>query len=141
MYKKILVALDHTKADDSLLPHVCELAKLTGAELLLIHVADGWAAQWQERLDLADSEEMREDQAYLDDVAAKLRAEGFSIAAVLAKGDPPKEIMRLARAEGCDLVAMTTHGHRFVADIFLGSTIEKVRHEIDIPLLLVRAGK
>ena len=141
MYKKILVALDHTKADGSLLPHVTELAKLTGASLLLIHVADGWAAHWQERLDLADSEEMKVDQAYLDEVAKRLRAEGFQIEAVLAKGDPPKEIMRMARAEGCDLVAMTTHGHKFVADIFLGSTIEKVRHEIDIPLLLVRAAK
>jgi len=141
VYRKILVALDHTKADDSLLPHVTELAQLTGAELLLIHVADGWAAQWQERFDLADSEEMRVDQAYLNNVAEKLRADGFKIAAVLAKGDPPKEIMRLARAENCDLVAMTTHGHRLVADIFLGSTIEKVRHEIDIPLLLVRAMK
>jgi len=141
MYRKILVALDHTSADDSLLPHITGLARLTGAELVLAHVADGWAAQRQEHLDLADSEEIRADRAYLDEVAAKLRAEGLTVHAQLAKGDPPREIMRLAREQNCDLVAMTTHGHRFVADIFLGSTIEKVRHEIDIPLLLVRAGK
>lgn len=141
MYSKILVALDHTKADDTLLPHITCLAKLTGAELLLVHVADGWAAQWQERFDLADSEEMRVDRAYLDNIVNHLRAEGHKVESVLAKGDPPKEILRVARAENCDLVAMTTHGHRFVADIVLGSTIEKVRHEIDIPLLLVRAAK
>ena len=141
MYSKILVALDHTKADETLLPHITTLAKLTGAELLLIHVADGWAAQWQDRLNLADSEEMRVDQAYLDEVGARLRADNLAVKTRLAKGDPPREIMRFAREEGCDLVAMTTHGHKFVADIFLGSTIEKVRHEIDIPLLLVRAAK
>ena len=141
MYRKILVALDHTKADESLLPHITSLAKLTGASLLLVHVADGWAAQWQERFDLADSEEILLDQAYLDNIAGQLRDDGLAIESVLAKGDPPKEILRLARTEQCDLVAMTTHGHRFVADIVLGSTIEKVRHQSDIPLLLVRAGK
>lgn len=141
MYSKIMVALDHTSADESLLPHILSLAKITGAKLLLVHVADGWAAQWQDRLDLVDSEEMRVDQAYLDETARRLGDEGLSVQTRLAKGDPPREILRLAREEGCDLVAMTTHGHRFVADIFFGSTIEKVRHEIDIPLLLVRAKK
>ena len=90
---------------------------------------------------MADSEEILADQAYLTEVATNLSTEGLMVASQLAKGDPPREIMRLAREQNCDLVAMTTHGHKFVADIFLGSTIEKVRHEIDIPLLLVRAGK
>src|SRR5436309_16127394 len=110
MYHKILVPLDHTSADDSLLPHVTALAKLTGAELLVIHVADGWAAQWQDRFNLADSEEIHVDQAYLDEIAARLRAENLVVKTRLAKGDPPREIMRFAREEGCDLVAMTTHG-------------------------------
>ena len=106
-----------------------------------MHVADGWAAQFQEELNLADSEEIREDRAYLGKVAARLEGEGLVVQTHLGKGDPPKEILRVARAEGCDLVAMTTHGHRFVADIFFGSTIEQVRHKIDIPLLLVHVPK
>ena len=140
MYHKILVALDHTPADESLLPHVRDLARLTGAELVLVHVADGWVAQWRDQLNLAESAEMREDRAYLATVAERLRSDGLIVSPVLSEGDPPREILKAARSEGCDLIAMTTHGHRFVHDFLLGSTIDKVRHESDIPLLLVRAG-
>ena len=139
MYKKILVALDNTSADRILLPHVAELARLTRAELVLIHVADGWVAHWQDHLDLADSPEIREDRAYLDEMGAQLTKEGLTVKAVLSRGTPSLEILKVARAQGCDLIAMTTHGHKFLADVFLGSTIEKVRHESEIPLLLVSA--
>ena len=66
MYRRILVALDHTNADEVLLPHIIELGTLTRAEILLVHVADGWVARNYDRLNLADSEEIREDRAYLD---------------------------------------------------------------------------
>lgn len=140
MYRKILVALDHTPADGSLLPHITALARLTGAELLLFHVADGWVAQWHERLEMADSEEIREDRAYLEQTAERLRGEGFVVQPLLSMGDPAREILKVARREGCDLIAMTTHGHRFLVDIFLGSTIERVRHETELPILVVRAA-
>jgi nucleotide-binding universal stress UspA family protein len=140
MYTRILVALDHTSADDSLLPHVTELARLTRAELLLVHVADGWAAQWQEHLNLADSQEIREDRAYLETIATRLSNDGLMVRPLLTQGDPSREITKIARAQGCDLIAMTTHGHRFIADFWLGSTIDKVRHDTEIPLLLVRAA-
>jgi nucleotide-binding universal stress UspA family protein len=140
VYHKILVALDHTAADESLLPHVTALARLTGAEVVLVHVADGWVAQWRDHLNLAESAEMREDRAYLETRAEQLRTDGLTVSPILSEGDPPREILKLARSEGCDLIAMTTHGHRFVHDFLLGSTIDKVRHESDIPLLLVRAG-
>jgi len=139
MYQKILVALDHTSADKSLLPHITELARLSGAELVLVHVADGWAAQWQDRLNLADSQEMHDDRKYLETTSEELRAAGFTVRPLLSQGNPSRETPKLARTEGCDLIAMTTHGHRFIADFWLGSTIDKVRHETDIPLLLVRA--
>lgn len=140
MYTRILVALDHTPADGSLLPHVEALSRLTGAELLLVHVADGWAAQWQEHLNLADSQEIREDRAYLESIATRLTGDGLRVRPLLTQGDPSREITKIARAQGCDLIAMTTHGHRFIADFWLGSTIDKVRHETEIPLLLVRAN-
>src|SRR5882762_6916167 len=140
MYRKILVALENSKADESLLPHVTELAKRLQSHLLLVHVADGWVARNFDKLKLAESHEMKEDRAYLETTAARLRSEGLSVTAHLALGDPPAEILKTAEAEQCDLIAMTSHGHRFVSDLILGSTIHVVRHKTSIPVLIVRAG-
>ena len=142
MYRKILVALENSRADKSLLPHVTELAKRFGSRLLLVHVADGWVARNFEQLKLAESQEMKDDRGYLDATAAKLRAEGLEVSAHLALGDPPTEIIRTAEREHCDLIAMTTHGHRLIGDLIFGSTIHEVRHKTTVPILLVRtAGK
>lgn len=140
MYKRILVALENSSADESLLPHVSKLARITGAHLFLVHVADGWAARHFDRLKLVESEEMKADRFYLESVAEQLRKEGRSVSARLALGDPPEEILRVAAEEHCDLIAMTSHGHRFLADFFLGSTIHTVRHRTSIPVLLIKAG-
>lgn len=139
MYAHIMLALDATSADKCLLSHIVELAKLHRSRLLLLHVADGWAARNYDSLKLAESEEMREDKAYLDRVAADLRAHGLEVSTHLALGNPSTEILKTAIERQCDLIAMTSHGHRFVADVFLGSTIETVRHRTHIPLLIVRA--
>jgi nucleotide-binding universal stress UspA family protein len=139
MYRKILVALENSSADESLLPHVEELARLTRAQLLLVHVADGWAARNFNLLQLRESEEMRADRAYLEAAAAGLRKAGLEVSVLLALGDPPREILRAARDQHCDLIAMTTHGHRLIGDLLFGSTIAKVRHQSMVPLLVVRA--
>ena len=141
MYRKILVALENSQADASLLPHVTELAKRLGSALLLVHVADGWVARNFNQLKLAESGEMKEDRAYLEGVAAKLRTHGLSVTAQLALGDPPREILKTAQAEGCDLIAMTSHGHRLLGDLIFGSTIHEVRHRSAIPILLVKAER
>lgn len=140
MYRKILVALENSRADQALLAHIQKLAALLHSELLLVHVADGWAARHFDRLKLAESEEMKTDRAYLEASAKKLRGAGAKVSVRLALGDPPSEILRTARAEQCDLIAMTTHGHRLIGDIIYGSTIEKVRHKSSVPLLVVRAA-
>lgn len=139
MYRKILVALENSLADESLIPHIMELARLHGSKLLLVHVADGWVARNFDHLKLAESEEMRADQSYLDMAAARMRAAGLTVETHLALGDPPKEILKAAEREQCDLIAMTTHGHRLVGDLIFGSTISHVRHRAQIPVLLVRA--
>ncbi len=139
MYKKILVALENSRADQSLLPHVERLAALVHAELLLVHVADGWVARNFDKLKLSESEEMKADREYLETAAAKLRASGLQVGVRLALGDPPTEILKAAGSEHCDLIAMTTHGHRLIGDILHGSTIEQVRHKATVPLLVVRA--
>jgi manganese transport protein len=140
MYHKILVALENGRADETLVPHVMQLARLLGSELLLVHVADGWAARNYDQLHLAESAEMRADRTYLAGICERIAAEGLRVSSELALGNPPTEIVRTAQARGCDLIAMTSHGHKLVGDLFLGSTIDKVRHNTAIPILVVRAA-
>mgnify|MGYP000935945477 CR=1 FL=1 len=139
MYRRILVALEHSAADATILTHVVGLARLTSAELLLVHVADGWAARHFDQLNLRESEEMKEDRAYLERVRTDLAAQGFSVQVQLAKGDPASELIRVAEESNADLIAMSTHGHRFIADVLFGTTVNKVRHVVKIPVLLLRA--
>jgi nucleotide-binding universal stress UspA family protein len=139
MFKKILVALDHSKADSFLLPRIKELARLTGAELVLLHVSTGWAAQWQENLNLSDSKEIKEDREYLEKMSAEVKNENLQVTVRHDSGEPARAILKTAEAEHCDLIAMAAHGHRLIADLIHGATITKVRHESDVPLFLVKA--
>ncbi len=141
MYRKILVALENTRTDETLLPHVTELAIRLGSRLLLVHVADGWAARNFSQLKLAESDEMKADRAYLDNTVAELRLKGLLVSAHLALGDPATEILKTAETERCDLIAMTSHGHRLIGDIIYGSTINEVRHRSSIPILVVKAQR
>jgi len=113
------------------------LAQLTHGRIVLLHVADGWAA----RTYGADavSREIAEDTAYLTKIRSEFQALGISAEAELAYGDPVTEIVKWVKQKGCDLVAMSTHGHRFLADVFLGATATRVRHSIEAPVLLVKA--
>ena len=138
MYHRILIPLENSPADDTILAHIKALARMTGAKLLLVHVSDGWVARNFNQLKLAESEEMKEDRAYLEKRSRELAAEGFSCEAVLALGEPSDEIIKLAREKDVDLIAMTTHGHRFVSDILYGATADKVRHQVDVPVLLLK---
>jgi len=139
MYRTILIPLENTPADETILAHIKSLAGLTGSRLVLIHVANGWAARNYEQLKLAESEEMREDRAYLERRTLELRADGFSVENVLAMGEPADEIVKFTEKHRVDLIAMSTHGHRFVGDLIYGSTADKVRHRVDIPVLLLKA--
>ena len=141
MYRKILVALENSRTDEAILGHVESLAREAGSRLLLVHVADGWVARHFDRLNLAESEEMREDREYLDSVRARFVGLGLEAEAELAHGEPADEIVRLAEERGADLIAMSTHGHRFLADLIYGSTANKVRHVAEIPVLLLRAPR
>jgi nucleotide-binding universal stress UspA family protein len=139
MYKRILVAVENSGADRTILSHVSELARLTGAELLLVHVADGWAARNFDQLKLRESEEMKVDRAYLERLRDELTASGFTVETKLAMGDPATELIRTAEEQHVDLIAMSTHGHRFIADLLRGATADRVRHLVKVPVLLLRA--
>jgi len=139
MYKRILVCLENTATDQHITEHVTELARLCKSNVLLVHVADGWAARNIKQLDLRESEEMREDREYLERVAAGFVAAGVPAEAILATGDPATEVTAAAERERCDLIAMATHGHKLIGDVIHGSVANQVRHKSMVPVLLVRA--
>ena len=137
MYKTILVTLDGTPTDRAIIEHVKALAKLANSKVVLLHVADGWAARTYGSD--AVSREILEDTAYLAKINAEFQTAGIPAETEMAYGDPAKEIVKWVQQKGCDLVAMSTHGHRFLADVFLGTTASRVQHSISVPVLLLRA--
>ena len=139
MYRKILVTLENTRTDEAILAHIEPLARLMKSELVLVHVADGWVARNLNQLNLAESREMRDDREYLERVRARFVEGGIPAQAVLLTGEPADAIVRLASENGADLIAMSTHGHRFLGDLIYGSTANRVRHTVTIPVLILRA--
>ena len=139
MYTTILVTLDSTPTDKAIIEHVKQLARITQSRVMLLHVADGWAAQFFGKD--AVSSEIIDDTAYLEKIRDEFQSEGIPAEAELAYGDPVKEIVKWVQEKSCDLVAMSTHGHRFFADIFFGTTASRVQHSISVPVLLLRARK
>ena len=139
MYHRILVPVENSSYDERILDHVRALAQFCGASVVLIHVADGWAARNIQHLNLRESEEMRGDRDYIEKPAARLTSDGLSAEALLATGDPSTEIAAAADRERCDLIAMSTHGHKFLADLIYGSVANAVRHMTSVPVLLLRA--
>ncbi len=139
MYRHILIPLENTRFDSVILDHIRPLARMTGARLTLIHVADGFAARLFDHLNLRESEEMKKDRNYLERIASQLKDDGFQVEIILELGEPADEILKTIVSQKCDLVAMTTHGHRFLFDLFLGSTAHTVRHLAEVPVLLLKA--
>jgi len=137
MYKTILVTLDGTPTDRAIIEHIKLLAKLAGSRVVLLHVADGWAARTYGPD--AISQEITEDKAYLQSVREELQSKDISVDTEMAYGDPSREITKWVEQKHCDLVAMSTHGHRFLADLFLGTTASRVQHNVSVPVLLLRA--
>jgi nucleotide-binding universal stress UspA family protein len=137
MYKTILVTLEVTPTDRAIIDHIKQLAKLLHSRVVLLHVATGVPSQWHGH-DAAGAE-VEGDQAYLNQVKAEFEVEEIRASAQLACGDPAEQILAIADRENCDLIAMSTHGHRFVKDFLLGSVANVVRHRTQIPVLLLRA--
>jgi nucleotide-binding universal stress UspA family protein len=139
MYRRILVAVENSAADRTIIAHVTGLARLMGSELLLVHVADGFAARHFDDLKLRESEEIQQDRAYLHRLHQELTAQGIKVTTHLAMGDPATELIRAAESQQVDLIAMSTHGHRFLSDLLHGATADRVRHLVKVPVLLLRA--
>lgn len=141
MYQRILVPVEHSEFDQVILQHIRKLARTCNdASIVLIHVADGWAARNINQLDLRESEEMRSDREYIESIADELEKDGYEAEAILAGGDPAKEIAACAVREKCDLIAMATHGHRGLSDVIHGSVASELRHISMLPVLMVRGS-
>lgn len=140
VYRKILMAVENSLFDDAIVDHVKELAKICSSSIVLMHVADGFAARNINQLSLRESEEMKNDREYIERTSASIEAEGIDCEPLLASGDPASEIAAAATREGCDLIAMATHGHKFIGDMIHGSVAHGVRHKSTVPVLLVRGS-
>ena len=141
MYRKILVPVENSPNDQVILNHLHGLVAMTGAKLVLVCVAHGWVARNFDQLRLRESDEMRKDREYLVALCDDLRARGLEAEFILAYGEPSDEIIKIAREHEVDLIAMTTHGHRFISDLLYGSVSHDVRHAVDVPVLLLKAKK
>jgi len=137
MYPTILVTLDTSATDRAIVEHIKSLAQRLRSRVVLLHVATGVVAKFHGRE--AAGEEVREDQSYLNRIQAEFQAADIPCETVLAFGEPVKEIIRWVQANRPSLVAMSTHGHKFVADLVLGTTAIKVQHSVSVPVLLLRA--
>ena len=137
MYQNILMTLENTPTDRAIIDHIKQLAKVTQSSVVLLHVATGVPAQWSGSN--ADGEEVSIDSAYLKQVAGELISAGIPTHPHLVFGDPVAQIVKWVNENKCDLVAMSTHGHRLVADLILGSTASRVQHSISVPVLMLRA--
>jgi nucleotide-binding universal stress UspA family protein len=137
MYEKILLALDLSPADRPIIDHIKKLAAILHSRIVLLHVATGAAAQFHE--EDAGGKEVKESRNYLKQIRGELEAAGIEAEAEMAFGEPGKEIIKYVDQKGCDLVAMGTHGHKLIGDLFLGATASRVQHNISVPVLLLRA--
>ncbi len=137
MYEKILLALDLSPADRPIIDHIKELAAVMQSRVFLLHVATGPAAQFHE--EDAGGEEVKEARTYLKQVRTEFETANIPVELEMAFGDPGKEIIKWVDQKGCDLVAMGTHGHKLLADLFFGATASRVQHNISVPVLLLRA--
>ena len=137
LYKTILVTLEGTPTDRAIIDHIKLLAPVMKSRVVLLHVATGVAAKYH-RTDAA-GKEVEESKAFLDRLLGEFTAAGIPAEAELAYGEPAKEIVKWVKRKGCDLVAMSTHGHQLIADLVLGTTAIHVQHSVSVPVLMLRA--
>ena len=137
LYKTILVTLEGTPTDRAIIDHIKRLAPAMQSRVVLLHVASGVPAQYH-RTDAA-GKEVEESKVFLGRVRDELTAAGIPTEAQLAYGEPAAEIIKWVQKNGCDLVAMSTHGHQLIADLVLGTTANRVQHSLSVPVLLLRA--
>ena len=135
-YTKIGIALDYGEMDAKVLSHASTLARQQNSEVHLFHVVEGVSGQLFGTL--AYDDEARQDKDHLERIAERLRATGLSVKASLGFGRVPEQLIDLSRTHAIDLLVMGGHRHRGIKDIFFGASISRVRHALDIPVLVIQ---
>lgn len=135
IYKKIAVSLDFSDIDEAVINNALALGN-KDAEYLIVHVVETAGAHFMgnEIKDL----ETKADKKVLDNIAVQLEAKGYKVKTALGYGSPKKAIPFHVKEYGADILVMGSHGHQFIKDIILGTTINSVRHNVDIPVLIIR---
>jgi nucleotide-binding universal stress UspA family protein len=134
VYEHILVPIEgETETDAPVLAHVGELAALCGARVTLLRVAH-YHTRDQRSCEVEDAEDD------LARAARQLRARGLEVETLLVSGEPQQVIIRQAQELRPDLIAMATHGHGWAKRLVLGSVADHLRHNTDVPLLLLKGG-
>ena len=140
VYRRILVPLDHTNLDRLAVSHASAMAKLHDAKLYLLHVEEGVTSLVYGPD--SSTAEVEAGEHYLDTIADGLRRQGIAVeTTVFHSSSPRREIVRYARQIRPDLVIMGAHGHGGLKDLIFGTTINPVRHNLDVPILIVRPGQ
>lgn len=136
-YHTILVPLDHTERDRTAVSHAAALARQHGSKVVLLHVEEGVTSQVYGPL--ASTAEVEQGKAYFNDILAALEQAGVKAELVVRHAsDPRHEIVQVAKEIRPDLVIMGAHGHKGIQDLIFGATINGVRHDLDVPLLIVK---
>ncbi|HYP13628.1 MAG TPA: Nramp family divalent metal transporter [Bryobacteraceae bacterium] len=136
-YTKILVPLDHTPRDRAAIAHAVAMAKSHGAKLALLHVEEGVTSQVYGAI--ASTAEIEAGREYFQNILHTLQAQGMDAELVVRHSNTPRdEIVRVAREIKPDLLIMAAHGHKGLKDLVFGTTINEVRHELELPILVVR---
>ena len=139
-YHSILLPLDHTALDALAVTHAAAMARIYGAKVYLLHVEEGVTSQIYGRL--ASTAEVEAGEQYLERIAQSLRDQGITVeTAISHSASPRKAIVRYAEQVHPDLVIMGAHGHGGLKDLIFGNTINPVRHNLAVPMLIVRPGK
>ena len=136
-YTKILVTLDHSDIDREAIGHAAAMARQDGAKLFLLHVEEGiTSVVYGEQ---ASTSEVRAGESYMDRIASAVRSQGIDVEEIVIHGERPRQaIVKCARELQPDLLIMGAHGHKGFEDFIFGTTINAVRHDVDIPVLIVR---
>lgn len=130
----IAVSLDFTDGDKKLIAYAIAQGKQQ-VEYILLHIVESASARYFG--DSSDDYETRKDQERLDDFALQLANAGYQVRVVLGYKNRVTEIVRIVKEGGADMLVMGAHRHRGLKDYIFGETIESVRHELDIPVLIV----
>ncbi|GAB3815614.1 hypothetical protein GCM10028895_09960 [Pontibacter rugosus] len=133
-YKRVAITLDFSDVDQNVLDSAIAIGG-TGAEYMLIHIVEtaGALVMGQEIHDMETTADWDNLKRYAED----LRSQGYTVRVQLGFGSPKQRIPKIVHNFDADLLVMGSHGHKMVKDLILGTTIDAVRHAVNIPMLIV----